>query len=97
MTKQKKDQKIAEVLRVVSEKYLDLHLTDFGFVPYDPEIESSVNKMVPFLLNNNKSKAAVSTYQIAYRMVQEVNPTTYESKQAHVSPSSTKTMPAANL
>ncbi|MDY7033491.1 MAG: P-loop NTPase [Thermodesulfobacteriota bacterium] len=97
MTKQKKDQKISEVLRVVSERYLDLHLTDFGFVPYDPEIETSVNKMVPFLLNNNKSKAAVSTYQIAYRMIQEVNPATSESIQAHISKSSMNTIPVTNF
>ena len=58
-------------MRTVTEKYLDIHLTDLGVVQYDPEIERSVNRMVPFLLDNSKSQAALSTYQMAYGILRE--------------------------
>jgi len=71
MVKKDKDREASKVVRTVTEKYLDIHLTDLGFVQYDPEIERSVNRMVPFLLDDSKSQAALSTYQIAYQMLKE--------------------------
>jgi MinD-like ATPase involved in chromosome partitioning or flagellar assembly len=71
MVKKDKDREASKVVRPVTEKYLDIHLTDLGFVQYDPEIERSVNRMVPFLLDDSKSQAALSTYQIAYQILKE--------------------------
>ncbi|MEW6326678.1 MAG: P-loop NTPase [Thermodesulfobacteriota bacterium] len=71
MVKRDKDREASKVVRTVTEKYLDIHLTDLGFVQYDPEVERSVNRMVPFLLDNSKSQAALSIYQIAYEILRE--------------------------
>ena len=95
MVRQEKDQKISQVLQTVSERYLDLRTTDYGCVPYDPEIERSINKMVPFLMDNKKSKAAVATYQIAYRMIKEANVTPFTNKETG-SLSSAKSISAVN-
>ncbi len=69
MVKQDKDREAPRVLRMVAEKYLDIRVTELGSVYYDPEIERSVNRMVPFLLDNTNSRAALSTYQIAYEIL----------------------------
>ena len=78
MAKNAKDRQTSKIVSMVAKKYLDIEVTDFGFVKYDPEIERSVNKMVPFLRDNNQSETAMSTYAIAHKMA---NGTSVESSK----------------
>lgn len=71
MVKRDKDREASKVIRTVTEKYLDIRLTELGSVYYDPEIERSVNRMVPFLLDNTHSQAALSMYQVTYQILKE--------------------------
>ena len=83
MVKKDTDHEISKVLQMVSEKYLDIHITDFGSVEYDAEIEKSINRMVPFLMDNSQCKAAMSTYQIAYGMIRENGSTPPVTRHVH--------------
>lgn len=83
MVRRDDDIETSKVVQTVSEKYLDIHVTDFGYVKYDPEVEWSVNRMVPFLLDDAQSSAAESTYQIAYKMLEKTGPTSSENEDTH--------------
>jgi len=73
MAKNAKDRQTSKIVSMVAKRYLDIEVTDFGFVKYDPEIEKSVNKMVPFLRDNNQSETAMSTYAIAHKMANGIS------------------------
>ncbi|MBN2342698.1 MAG: P-loop NTPase [Deltaproteobacteria bacterium] len=63
--RQKKDFQVARTIQQLAMKNLNLSVYNTGYVPYDPTVEHSVNKMVPFVQLFPQSAAAHQISQLA--------------------------------
>ncbi|MFA5110663.1 MAG: P-loop NTPase [Desulfobaccales bacterium] len=71
MVKSNADLKSPEIIRSVCHDFLNIDSDILGHVAFDPGVETAVSQMVPFPLNQKKSKAMVGLDQIALRVVKE--------------------------
>lgn len=63
--RQKKDFQVARTIQQLAMKNLNLAVYNAGYVPYDPTVGQSVNKMVPFVHMSPQSAAAQQMGQLA--------------------------------
>ena len=63
--RQKKDFQVVRTIQQLALKNLNLSVYNAGYVPYDPSVEQSVNKMVPFVQAFPQSAATYQMGQLA--------------------------------
>jgi len=73
MAKSEEDIKVGDIIRVVSDKYLDVNVDVLKPVPFDTLVEKSIILTNPLLLNETGSEVAMSIYEIASDILKESN------------------------
>ncbi len=73
MAKSEEDIKVGDIIRVVSDKYLDVNVDVLKPVPFDTLVEKSIILTNPLLLNETGSEVAMSVYEIASDILKESN------------------------
>ncbi len=72
MVREPRERNVANVVRGVAQKYLDITPDVLGIVEFDPELERAINTMPAFLTGNRPSKARVGVYDITNRVLKKV-------------------------
>jgi flagellar biosynthesis protein FlhG len=65
------DLKSPEIIQAVCSDFLSLQPQILGELVHDPAIETSVNQMIPFPMDQKRSKAAQGLQQIVLRIIKE--------------------------
>jgi flagellar biosynthesis protein FlhG len=73
MVKSELDRKAGQIIQKVCADFLQLQPQIFGALVYDPEVEKSVNQMVPFPMRTPDSPAATGLKHIALQVLQEAD------------------------
>lgn len=71
MVQSNANMKSPEIIQSVCRDFLNIHSDIMGHVPFDSGVETALSQMVPFPLNQKKSKAKMGLDQIALRLVKE--------------------------
>ncbi len=69
MVRSREDAKVGEILKIVSDKYLGVHIDVLRPVPFDSLVEKSVQLTNPHLLNSTGSEVTASIYEIVSDMI----------------------------
>jgi flagellar biosynthesis protein FlhG len=71
MVKGEGNLKAADIIQKVAQDFLSVACPMLGHLPYDPKLEESVNRIIPFPLDQEKSPAAVELQRMALRILHE--------------------------
>lgn len=74
MIKADRDFQAAQIIQHVTHRFLDLAPQVLGYLHYDQAVEQAVNRMVPFPLNADKSRAAGELKDIAQILIDKYAP-----------------------
>lgn len=71
MIKQPKDREAAKMIKIVSEKYLNINAMDLGCVYYDNSLDKSVNSITAFSNPNFSSELLKGSYEIVTQLIKK--------------------------
>jgi flagellar biosynthesis protein FlhG len=69
MVRSREDAKVGEIIKIVSDKYLGVHIDLLRPVPFDALVEKSVQLANPHLFNSANSEVTASIYEIVTDMI----------------------------
>ena len=73
MVRDPKEREVSRMIKIVSEKYLNISASEVGCINYDTRIDKSINMMIysssPELYNN--SEISQGSYEIVMRLIKK--------------------------
>lgn len=66
---EREGKQVMERLAVVSKRFLDLEITNIGYIPRDPNVPKSVKEQQPFIVCRPRSAAAQNVQEIAKNLL----------------------------
>jgi len=71
MVKSEDDAKVGNIVKIVADKYLSVAVDVLKPIPFDRQVEKSILRTNPLLLNETGSKIAMSIYEVAVDMMKD--------------------------